>query len=77
MLLAPSSQDEADVVEEGEDIACIEPSQPVSPACEELLEIMACAMARLDLTRGRLDEWFLSSHNHPAPMSHPYLPCLP
>lgn len=31
MFLAPSSQDEADVVEEGEDITCREPTQPASP----------------------------------------------
>lgn len=36
ILLAPSSQDEVDVVEEGED-----------PAYEELLDVMACGTTRL------------------------------
>lgn len=35
MFLAPSSQDEADVVEEDEDITCSEPTQPASPTYEE------------------------------------------
>lgn len=41
ILLAPSSQDEVDVVEEGED-----------PADEELLDVMMCGMTRLDLVWG-------------------------
>lgn len=38
MLLAPSSQDEADMVEEGDDVVCSEPSQPASPTYKELLD---------------------------------------
>lgn len=37
-----------DVVEEGEDNACIEPSQLASPTYEELLEVMAHATTRFD-----------------------------
>lgn len=47
MLLAQSSQDEVDVVEEGEYIAFSEPSQPISPAYEEFLEVMVHTTTRL------------------------------
>lgn len=52
--------------------------QPPCPAYVELQEVMECATAKLDLpwkrkkedtARGRLDERFLSEHNHPAPVS--------
>lgn len=49
MLLAPSSQPQADMLEEGEDFVCSEPSQPTSPTYKELLDVMACAMTRIDL----------------------------
>lgn len=49
ILLAPSSQEETDVVEEDKDIAFSELSQPTSPAYEELLYVMACTTTRLDL----------------------------
>ncbi len=69
--------------EDEEDIS--EPSQPVCPAYDELLEVMERATARLDLqwrhekggvARSRLDERFLSGHNLPAPVSLPFLPDL-
>ncbi len=69
--------------EDEEDIS--EPSQPVCPAYDELLEVMEHATARLDLqwrhekggvARSRLDERFLSGHNLPAPVSLPFLPDL-
>lgn len=41
MLLAPSSQEVTDVVEEGKDTAFSELSQPTSPAYEEFLDVMA------------------------------------
>lgn len=47
MLLAQSSQDEVDVVGEGEYIAFSEPSQPISPAYEEFLEVMVHTTTRL------------------------------
>ncbi|XP_073708624.1 uncharacterized protein [Garra rufa] len=62
-----------------------ESSLPSCPAYEELLEVMDRATARLDLPwkrarkitpRGRLDERYLSGHNHPAPVSLPFLPDL-
>jgi len=37
MFLAPSSQDEMDVVEEGEGITCSEPTQSASPKDRKLL----------------------------------------
>lgn len=74
MLLAPSSQEEADVVKGDEDST--EPSQPASPAYGKLLDVMAHATVRLDLAwggrekreiaRGRPDERFLSGHNSPS-----------
>ncbi len=69
--------------EDEEDIS--EPSQPVCPAYDELLDFMEHATARLDLqwrhekggvARSRLDERFLSGHNLPAPVSLPFLPDL-
>ncbi len=66
--------------EDEEDIS--EPSQPVCPAYDELLDFMERATARLDLqwrhekggvARSRLDERFLSGHNLPAPVSLPFL----
>ncbi len=66
-----------------EDIS--EPSQPVCPVYDELLEVMERATVRLDLqwrhekggvARSRLDERFLSRHNLPAPVSLPFLPDL-
>ncbi len=71
------------VDEDEEDIS--EPSKPVCPAYDELLEVMERATARLDLqwrhekggvARSRLDERFLSGHNLPAPVSLPFLPDL-
>ncbi|ROK23452.1 hypothetical protein DPX16_16496 [Anabarilius grahami] len=62
-----------------------EPSQPPCPTYVELLEVMECTMARLELpwkrekeetTHGRLDERFLSRYNHQAPVSLPFLPDL-
>ncbi len=62
-----------------------EPSHSSCPAYDELLEVMECAMARLDLPwkrakmvapRGRLDECYLSGHNPPARVSLPFLPDL-
>lgn len=68
IALLASSQEELDVAEEGEDVIS-EPSQLSSPAYEELLEVVAHAMERFDLTwwrkrrkitRGKLDKRFLS-----------------
>ncbi len=62
-----------------------EPDQSSCPAYDELLEVMERATARLDLPwkrakmvapRGRLDERYLSGHNHPARVSLPFLPDL-
>lgn len=87
MLLAPSSHDEVDVVGKGKDNICNEPS--ANSAFKELLDVTVCATARLDLAwrgekqkvaRGRLDEQFMSGHNHqpsnlrPSPMSLLFLP---
>ncbi len=69
---------------EGEEVET-KPSQSSYPAYEELLEVMECAMARLDLLwkwtkmvapRGRLNERYLSGHNPPAQVSLPFLPDL-
>ncbi len=69
---------------EGEEVET-EPFQSSCPAYEELLEVMERATARLDLPwertkmvapRGRLDERYLSGHNHPAQVSLPFLPDL-
>lgn len=48
MLLAPFSQEEGNVVEEGEESVCTESSHPVSPTYGELLGVMAWPV-RLDL----------------------------
>ncbi len=57
-----------------------EPSQPVCPAFDELLEVIKHATARLDLqwrhekggvARSRLDEQFLTGHNLPASREPP------
>ncbi len=67
---------------EGEEVET-EPSQSSCPAYDELLEVMECATARLNLPwmrakmvapRGRLDVHYLSGHSPPAQVS---LPCLP
>lgn len=59
MLLAPSIQEEVDVVEEGKDSNCTEPSYPASPAYGELLDVMACATTRLYLAWSEGDrKWF-------------------
>ncbi len=67
------------------DEAEAEPDQSSCPAYDELLEVMECATARLDLPwkrakmvapRGRLDERYLSGHNRPARVSLPFLPDL-
>ncbi len=69
---------------EGEEVET-EPSQSSCPAYDELLEVMECATARLDLPwkrakmvapRSRLDERYLSSHSPPARVSLPFLPDL-
>lgn len=82
MLLAPSSQEEVDLVEEVKDNIFTESSQPASPTYGEMLDVMAHTIARLDLAWGlermevtwdRLNERFLSGHNHPSPMSLPIL----
>ncbi len=79
--LLASGQSEQDLADEGEDDA-FEPYQPACPAYGVLIEVMICATARLDLqwrhekgkiARGRLDERFLSEHNHPDPVSLPFL----
>ncbi len=59
--------------------------QSSCPAYDELLEVMECATARLDLPwkrakmvapQGRLDERYLSGHSRPARVSLPFLPDL-
>ncbi len=69
---------------EGKDVKT-EPFQSSCPAYEELLEVMECATARLDLpwertkmvaSRGHLDERYLSGHNPSAQASLPFLPDL-
>lgn len=67
MLLAPSSQNEADLVDEGKDIACSVPSQPASPA----YEVMACTTTRLGLVWGheRQKTFFLMHQSRPQNFS--------
>lgn len=76
--LVPYSQDEADVVEKSEEIICREPSQPATLTFEELLDVIRSGLGckRQEVACGRFDERFLSGHNHPPPMSHPFLPEL-
>ncbi|KAL0153483.1 hypothetical protein M9458_051212, partial [Cirrhinus mrigala] len=78
--LLGSTQEEQEMLYEDEE-AEAESSHPSCPAYEELLEVMDCATARLDLPwkrirkvvlRGRLDERCLSDHNLPAPVSLPF-----
>lgn len=75
------SQSKQDLADEGED-DIPEPSQPACPAYDELLEVMDCTSARLDLecmhekgeiARSILDEQFLSGHKCPGPVSLPFL----
>lgn len=51
--LSTSSQEEVDVVKEGEESVCLDSSQLASSAYKELLDLMARATARLDLAWGR------------------------
>lgn len=55
MLLASSSQNEANVVDEGEDTAYSELSRPASSPYEKLVEVMAGTMTKLVLVWGQDD----------------------
>lgn len=75
--LLDSSHDEQDVADEH--------SQPTCPTYDELLDVMSCAVVRLDLPwkhekhkppLSLLYERFLSGHNRPARTSHPSKVCL-
>ncbi|KAL0161325.1 hypothetical protein M9458_045050, partial [Cirrhinus mrigala] len=79
--LLGSTQEEQELLDEMQP----ESSQTSCPTYDELLEIMECATAKLDLPCkrvqkvvpwGRLDEHFLSDHNPPAQVSLPFLPDL-
>lgn len=41
-------QEMVDVIEEGEDSFCTEPSHPACPAYGELLDVMTCTTTRFD-----------------------------
>lgn len=68
ILLTPSSPEEVDVAEEGEDI--VSPPRLPSPHMI-LLEVMAHATT--STTPCRLDEYFLSGHKRPALMRLQFL----
>lgn len=52
MLLAPSSHAEVDVVGEGEDSVCTEPSPSASSTYGELLDVMARRHEKQEVTQG-------------------------
>ncbi|ROJ25309.1 hypothetical protein DPX16_20122 [Anabarilius grahami] len=83
-LLAASPREQEMAFEE-EASEPAETSEHPCPVYAELLEVMEHASGRLQLpwdrvrkevTRGRLDERFLSGHNKAAPVSLPFLPDL-
>lgn len=79
--LLATSQGEQDVATEDENVL-MEPSKPACPAYNELLEVIACMMQRLDLpwkrekpqiACGRLEDRFLADHNRPVQASLAFL----